>query len=197
MLRGNAAIQLAALHAIMQEPHTAMVFDIGVERAKREFAARGRMPKTRTGQAACPAPYDSIPGCVPSGCDLPAGLNRRVPGYTGPCKEMRVGFDATVNAGATATITDNPRVTMCPMRMIVVVTGTAGMSLSNLRINNSPQWGIDDVFHSDMWAPGSDDNTLIKGDCFAPGSEVALTVVNLDGANARRIFVAFQGPTIS
>lgn len=193
------AIDDRILREMTRGPHTAMVFDIGVERAKREFAARGNPARrTRTGQAApCPVPYDSIPGCVPSGCDLPATLQRRIPGYTGPCKEMRVGFDANVNAGATATITDNPRVTMCPTRMLVVVTGTAGMSLSNLRINNSSQWGIDDVFHSDMFSPGSDDNTLIKGDCFAPGSEVAVTVVNLDGANQRRIFVAFHGPAIS
>lgn len=189
----------------------ARVFDIGVARARRELAlyhgnAALKMPM-RTGQVAatmvgggtlaCPPPNYQNFNCPPLGCDPPGVAAQRVPGYQGPCKEMMTGLDATVAAGATATITADPLVTMCPHHLLIVTTGTAGFRLSNLRINNSPQWEIDDNFHSDMFAPGSDNNTLLRGDCFAPGSTISVVAENLDGANARRIFLAFKGIAIN
>ena len=102
--------------------------------------------------------------------------------------------NAAVGAGATAVITVAPTITMCPTRILVVTTGTAGFTLTNFTINNAPQWVIGQVYHSAIFDPQGDENTEFVGDCFSLGSSVSVSVTNLDGANARGIYITLKGP---
>lgn len=140
----------------------------------------------------CPTPDGS-------GENLVAMMGRRVPGFAGPgskCADSMFSMNNTnVAANTLVTLTVSPQITLCVTSIEIVTTGAAGFSLQNFTINNEPQWQIGNVFHSDMFAPGSDTNTQFKGDCVQPGSVVSMQVTNLDGLTARGIFVALKGPS--
>lgn len=151
-----------------------------------------------TGQMACPSPQSPVgEECAPYGCDLPAALGRKVPGWRGDCKTLALTLtDEGVLAGASVQIEVVSKITMCARRLVVVTTGSAGFTMTNFFINNEAQWVRDNIFHSQHFANlafGVD----LRGDCVVPGSTLSIDITNLDADNAQSFYAMLIGPAIS
>lgn len=156
-----------------------------------------------TGQMGLSVPGCATPNqpvgeeCAPYGCDLPAALGRKVPGWRGDCKTLALTLvSEDLAASGTDTIEVTSKITMCARRLVVVTTGSAGFTMRNFFINNEAQWVRDNIFHSQHFANlafGVD----LRGDCVVPGSTISMDITNLDGDNAQSFYAMLIGPAIS
>lgn len=173
------------------------IIDLATGRARSSVFKPGFAAGDRFAAGAC-----ASGDCCPpdgSGANLPAFLGRRTPGYADSgsrCGESAISLsNLAVGAGLAAVLTTTALMTLCVTRLEIVTVGAAGFSITLFTINNEPQFQLGSIFHTDMFAPGSDSNTAFAGDCVTVGSVITMNVTNLDGINARGIFVALRGPS--
>lgn len=133
------------------------------------------------------------------GCATPG---RTVPGFgvvpdecvQKNCRDQHFSINAlNLGAGGAITIQAQPQVTMYVNDLIATTSGTFGFLLSDLFVNNEPQWVRNSAFHSDSFTAVGP-NTKLKGDGIIPGSIVEITITNLDALLAQSCFLRFTGP---
>ena len=131
---------------------------------------------------------------------------RQVPGFgvvdpscvKPKCPSQHFSINAiNLGAGAAITVAVTPNVTMYVDKLIATATGVFGFLLSDLFVNNEPQWVRNSAFHTDSFAQLGGENTDLNGDGIIPGSTVEITITNLDAVNAQSCFLRFMGPATS
>lgn len=112
------------------------------------------------------------------------------------CRQVLFALNAiAVAAGAgPITLTLNSPVNMRIEEILVVTTGAVGFTLQNFLVNNNPQWALNQVFHSAIFAPGADGNTAFAGDYIGAGQPVSIQYTNLDGAAVQSVYITLKGP---
>lgn len=205
-------VSVARAHEDLQDQrYRRFIFDLTTGRGRWTTGQTAMVPSSPMGRMGPPVSRMPPPGvsvgecgggCCPasgSGADIMSNLQRRVPGM--PTSDSRCSYralslvNAAVAAGAAAVLAVTALVTLCVTRIEIVTTGAPGFSIQLFTINNEPQFQLNSVFHTDMFAPGSDSNTEFAGDCVSVGSQIQMNVTNLDAVNAQGIFVALRGPT--
>lgn len=145
------------------------------------------------GQAGCPVG-------VTNAQSMASSLNRGMPGERGNCQYtmLELASDGTIlDDGNYYTVTLNSPIAMCVENTLVpaVTLAPLGWLLKNFTLGNRPQWVIEGVYKSELFAPDSRCACDLPGDCIQVGTRISVQVANI-GTDPADFRMYLRGPAI-